>query len=128
MLFLKQGQVLYKEEDEDPTIYVPVFGKIKIWNKKLGQIGTVGLGQTLGEECLIDKSFICRLDNCYAEQETGLICIDMHLFQALRIGPPKEVLKDFNTFEILLRRNYFTKKTWRSSSPNAPKKTLHSLL
>ena len=67
MIFLKQGQVLYKEEDEDPTIYIPFFGRIVLWNKKLGQLGSVGLGYTLGEECLIDKEFVCRLDNSYAD-------------------------------------------------------------
>jgi hypothetical protein len=39
-------------------------------------LGRVILGWTIGEEVLIDKNFLCRSENCFAETETALFVIE----------------------------------------------------
>ena len=36
-------------------MYMVVFGKLVIHHKTLGALGVVGMGQTLGEETLVDR-------------------------------------------------------------------------
>lgn len=68
--------MLYKEEDESNVVYMPIYGTLNIWSKKQGQLGRVYPGFTVGEEVLVDKNYVCRIDNCFAEVETSLICIE----------------------------------------------------
>jgi hypothetical protein len=59
-----------------PLIYIPIFGELNVWSTKLGQFGRLRLGTTVGEESLLDKNFLQRTDNCYAEQDSSVICIN----------------------------------------------------
>ena len=47
-----------------------------MWSKKKGTIGSIVVGWTVGEESLLDKNFICRIENCFAESECAVLSID----------------------------------------------------
>ena len=75
-VFLRTGQDLYKEEDEDQILYIPLFGSLNMWNRKRGIIGQIVVGWTIGEEALIEKNFVCRIENCVADKDCCLLSID----------------------------------------------------
>ena len=54
-VFLKKYQILYKDGDDVPLAYIPIFGELTIWSKKQGQFGRIKLGNTAGEEALCDR-------------------------------------------------------------------------
>jgi hypothetical protein len=72
---LKKYQILYREEEETPLVYIPIYGELTVWSKKNGQFGRIKIGNTAGEEAICEKQFVCRLDNCYAEADSCLVCI-----------------------------------------------------
>lgn len=73
---MKKNQLLYKEEDENLLTYIPLYGSLKLYSKKKGQLGRVFLGWTLGEETICDKNFVCRIESCFAETESALFAIE----------------------------------------------------
>jgi hypothetical protein len=56
--------------------FIPLYGQLGIWSKRKGALGRIITGWTVGEEALVDKNFICRIENCHAETETALLSID----------------------------------------------------
>lgn len=57
MLFrVKVGSTVYKEgDDANGTSYIVLFGKILLYNMKLGLIGSASTGDAFGEEGILDK-------------------------------------------------------------------------
>ena len=79
----------------------------------------MGLGQTLGEEAICDKNFVCRIENSFAESECSLFSISKTDFFELKESVKRSQLsKDFNMIEVIMRRNFFIKKHWRNESTN----------
>ena len=83
-VFLKKLQILYKENDDIPVIYVPIYGELTVWSKKNGHFGKVRLGNTAGEEALCDRLFRKREDNCFAETDAALVCISRDTWADLK--------------------------------------------
>ena len=53
---MKTGQTLYKEGDHaNNTAYIILYGKFLLHHSKLGSIGTVTTGDSLGEEGIFEK-------------------------------------------------------------------------
>ena len=60
-VFLKKYQVLYKEGDTQPIVYLPVYGNLTLWKRCTRTLGTsIRLGYTLGEEAFMDRRFTHR--------------------------------------------------------------------
>jgi hypothetical protein len=53
---LRANQPLYRQADPDDSVYLVIFGKLVLHHRTLGALGVVGMGQTLGEETLIEKT------------------------------------------------------------------------
>ena len=76
-MFLKKYQILYSENETQNNIYIPLYGSLRLWSRKKGIICRgLGVGQTIGEECLCDSVYWDRKENCFAESDTALLCID----------------------------------------------------
>jgi hypothetical protein len=118
-VFLKKYQILYKEGDDAALLYVPIYGELTVWSQRHGQFGRLGLGATVGEEAVCDKQFSSRSDNCYAEAETGLICIVREKWLALKLQKDAQLQRDLTSLEDVFRRNHFTKKRWRTGIINS---------
>eukprot|EP00347_Sterkiella_histriomuscorum_P011789 403371092 len=118
LMLLKKGQVLYKEEDEQKQLYIVIFGCLNIWNKKNGHLGRVIPGFSAGEECFIDSNFICRLDNCYAEQESCVFTIDRDTWLSYRQdcenAKVQTLIKDLQQLDGIFNRNQIIKKGWKN--------------
>ncbi len=80
---LKKNQILYKEEDEEKTLYVILYGRVGLCSRRGGALGKAILGWTVGEECYVDRNFLCRIENCYADAETALIEITIDKMKEL---------------------------------------------
>ena len=83
-IFLKKLQILYREDDQVPVAFVPIYGELNVWSKKGGQYGKLRLGGCVGEEVLVDRKYRCRSENCYAEADSALICINKNSWDALK--------------------------------------------
>jgi len=83
-VYLKKMQILYRESEDLPLTYIPIYGELNIWSTKNGQFGRIRLGATAGEESLVDRNFTTRQESCYAEHETCLICINKYSWHELR--------------------------------------------
>lgn len=58
------------------------------------------VGWTVGEEALVDKNFICRIENCCAENESGLLSIDKNQWNELKnFSYNNSFSKDINMLE-----------------------------
>ena len=56
LLRIKKGHTIYREGDpSNDTAYIILYGKILLHTAKLGAIGSVSTGDTLGEEGLLEK-------------------------------------------------------------------------
>ncbi|CDW71561.1 UNKNOWN [Stylonychia lemnae] len=113
----KKGKILYKEEDESKSIYIVISGCLSFWNRKNGQIGKVISGFTAGEECLLDKNYVCRLENCHADEESCIFQIDKDQWVSFKKSvDPKEslLLKDIALLESAFNRNFIIKKGWKN--------------
>jgi hypothetical protein len=59
LLRVKSGVSIYKEGDSsNATAYIILYGKFLLHTSKLGPIGGVTTGDTLGEEGLLDKKVL----------------------------------------------------------------------
>lgn len=56
LIKLRENQLLYRQGDKNDSIYIVIFGKLVLHHRTLGAIGVVGMGQTIGEESLIEIS------------------------------------------------------------------------
>ncbi|CDW72388.1 UNKNOWN [Stylonychia lemnae] len=112
----KKGSIIYTIGETKQSIYIPVYGQIKIWNQTQELLGKANITQTFGEECICDSTFQNRIDNCSALTECGVICIDKYLYQNLKNEFTKDLFKQFNMLESIFRRNFFSKKHWRTGS------------
>lgn len=52
---LRPNQLLYRQDEAFDSVYLVVFGKLVLHHKTLGALGVVGMGQTLGEETLVER-------------------------------------------------------------------------
>ncbi len=56
LLRIKKGHTIYREGDSsNDTSYIILYGKILLHTSKLGAIGAVNTGDSLGEEGLLEK-------------------------------------------------------------------------
>ena len=83
-IFLKKLQILFREEDNLPVVFVPIYGELNVWSKKGGQYGKIRLGGVVGEEAISDRKYKVRTENCYAEADSALICINKDAWQTLK--------------------------------------------
>ena len=118
---LRKYQILYREEEETALVFIPVYGELTVWSKKNGQFGRIKIGNTAGEEAICDKNFLCRMDNCYAEADSCLVCISrdkwLDLKQEKRADPV--LMKEMNALEEVFRKHHFVKKRWRAGIINS---------
>ena len=107
-----------------------IFGKLVLHHKTLGALGVVGMGQTIGEETLIEKSrctgrnptqpYLCqKKEAVFAQTESYLLHFGEIEWRRLRdlyfLGRTGASSKaDFYHFDRLLQSNYDQKMTWRS--------------
>ena len=96
------------------TGFIVVMGKLVLHSKRLGTIGVVKMGDSLGEEALLEARACNRKESAYAESETYVFEVSRERWKEL-----KQVLihlgqrKDFILVENLLRKNFTQKKSWR---------------
>lgn len=57
-----------------------MYGSLILWSKKKGVIGKLHLGWTVGEEAILDPKYICRFENCYAENDSAILEITLTKF------------------------------------------------
>ena len=76
---VKIGQTLYKEGDHaKSTAYIILYGKFLLHHSKLGAIGVVTTGDSLGEEGIFEKKGdtelpVYRYEMATAEEETFIL-------------------------------------------------------
>jgi hypothetical protein len=94
-----------------PVVFIPIYGELKVWSKKGGQFGRIHLGSTCGEEAIIDRKFKFRLENCYAEADSALICINREAWFNLKNikKSDQNLQKDMIYLEDLFRKNHSVK-------------------
>jgi len=46
---------LYRQDETFDSVYLVIFGKLVLHHKTLGALGVIGMGQTLGEETLVER-------------------------------------------------------------------------
>ena len=89
-------------------------GKLVLHSQRLGTIGVVKIGDSLGEEALLEPKVVNRKESAYAESETYVLEVTRERWKDL-----KQVLihlghkKDFMLLESRLRKNFQQKKSWR---------------
>lgn len=118
-VFLKQYQILFKEKHQTPALlYIPIYGELNLWSKQNGQfLHRLKLGSVVGEEAICDRLFDgTRQDNCYAEQDSALICIKREEWLELKVEKKADaqLIRDMTHMEDWLRKQYFVKKRWRA--------------
>lgn len=84
IVFLKRNQILYKEEDEEKTLFIILYGRVGLCSRRVGALGKAFLGWTVGEESYVDKTFLCRIENCYADAETAMIELEYEKIKELQ--------------------------------------------
>jgi hypothetical protein len=127
---LRANQPLYRQADPDDSVYLVIFGKLVLHHKTLGALGVVGMGQTLGEETLIEKTrgtgryptqpYLCqKREAVFAQTESYLLHFGEKEWRRLRdiffrgrTGASSKA--DYNHLDRLLQSNYDQKMTWRS--------------
>ena len=89
LLRVKKGHTIYKEGDSsNNTCFIILFGKFLLHGERLGPVGSVTMGDSLGEEGLLDKRtftttdlngeqsnqfFVMREEMATAEEESYLL-------------------------------------------------------
>lgn len=113
---LKKLQILYKEGDDAPLTFVPIYGQLKVWSAKNGQFGLIKLGSTAGEESLVERVFTQRQDACYAETDCAIIVINKHTWGELKQARRNDanMQRDMRLLEEVFRKNNAIKKRWRN--------------
>jgi CRP-like cAMP-binding protein len=124
-MFLRRYQILYSEGDYQSHIYLPLYGTLRLWNKERGIIcSNLCMGMSVGEEALNDPMYVARSENCFAEQDAAVLCIERDnwvlnrermMYEALQRRSPKrsgqdQVTKDINLLDEIFRFNYYNKK------------------
>jgi len=88
---MRKGDVLFNTEDEDWCAYIICYGKMILWNNKVGKLGnSLAFSDTLGENSVCDKDFVCRLFNCSCEEDAGVIPIFLEWMAESIDGHPDE--------------------------------------
>jgi hypothetical protein len=113
---LKKLQILYKEGDDAPLTFIPIYGQLKVWSAKNGQFGLIKLGATSGEESLVERVFTHRHDACYAETDSSIIVINKHAWLELKQARKNDanMQRDMRVMEEVFRKNNAIKKRWRN--------------
>lgn len=127
---LRANQPLYRQADPDDSVYLVIFGKLVLHHRTLGALGVVGMGQTLGEETLIEKTrgtgrnpsqpyLGQKREAVFAQTESYLLHFGeiewrrlRDLYFRARTGASSKA--DYYHFDRLLQSNYDQKMTWRS--------------
>ena len=90
-----------------------------IHTSKKGQLGEMlCLTDTLGENSVCDKEFVCRLYNATCEKEAGLIPIFMEwMGEAIEGHEDEKVISnDVIKLELFLNKNYIKKRKLLSNT------------
>ena len=112
VIYLDPGQVLYRSGAEDPTIYIVLFGKIAL-NYNNGQLGSVNLGWTIGEEILFDRHLQVRSETAVATNEACLIGITKAKLGELQESLLQQRMDDYYVIESVFKGNFLIKDEWR---------------
>lgn len=110
---LKKGDVLFNSEDEDKCAYLITYGKLMLWNNKLGKLGkSLTYMDTLGENSVCDKDYVCWLFHCSCEEDAGVIPIFIDWMAEAIDGHPDEkiISNDIIKLELLLNKNFLKKR------------------
>jgi hypothetical protein len=52
---MRKGDVLFNAEDDDKCVYIICYGKLILWNNKVGKLGnSLGYADTIGESSVCD--------------------------------------------------------------------------
>ena len=96
-------------------MFLVVMGKLVLHSHRLGTIGVVKIGDSLGEEAVLESKTCPRKESAYAASETYVLEVTREKWKDL-----KQVLiylgqkKDFMLLESRLRKNFTQKKSWRT--------------
>lgn len=92
-----------------------MYGEVAMHSKVHGRLGKITDENTLGEECLLDKKFACRLETAFAVSEkAGVLEITTENFLRVKEFMYESGLKrDFLMLESTMRRNLIIKKNLR---------------
>lgn len=121
VLYLQQGQILYRKNVEDPFVYIILFGTLRLADvvneEELATrhiFGKVNIGWTLGEEILFDRTRQTRAEMVFAEDDCCLLGIEREKLGSVQ----KEMLAEGRTSEYFvlestLKGNFIIKEQWR---------------
>lgn len=85
LIVLEDSQLLYKEGELISSAYILITGKIIMHSKKLGAIGLVKIGDTIGEECLIiNYKGKERLESAYSSGLTFVLELTQDIWDRLK--------------------------------------------
>lgn len=76
-MILRKFEILYSEGDFNAAIYLPLYGSLRLWHHKWGIVcANIGSSMCVGEEAINNSSYTHREDNCFAEKDTAIFCIE----------------------------------------------------
>lgn len=126
---LRPNQLLYRQDETFDSVYIVIFGKLVLHHKTLGALGVIGMGQTLGEETLVErvlnpkpnnKTQANKKDAVYSQCESYLLEFGEPDFKRIRDlilrGGSKS---DYFHLTRLLTHNYSQKAVWRGYKQRA---------
>jgi len=120
VVMMKKGDVLFKGEDDDKCAYLICYGQLILWNQKVGKIGkSLSYMDTVGENSVCDKDYVCRLFNCSCEEDAGVIPIFLEWMAEAIDGHPDEqiISNDIIKLELLLNKNFLKKRKMFMATP-----------
>jgi len=131
IIFFRRYQNVYKKGSTASLIFIPLYGSFRIMSEDVGTLcENIGVGQTLGEECLYEKAFSERQESCIVESNSAALVIDKGVWIMTRskitaqiaskgignLGKLVEFLEDMNQLDEIFRRNYNYKKELRENA------------
>lgn len=124
MIKVHTGQTLYKAGDDSKyCMFIVLNGKFLLHHDKVGAIGIVNTGDSLGEEGIFEKRDnglpVIRKEIATAELDSYVIEISISAYHKLReILNIHKLSMDWFTFNNTLKRSYVQKKSWRQYKHN----------
>ncbi len=84
------------------------------------------MGATVGEEAIVSNKFVYRTENCFAETDCAIICIDKVRWRELKEKRPGDtkLAKDIVSIEDIMRKNNSIKTRWRIGITSSRRSTL----
>ena len=115
-----KDKCLYEEDSyAEETTYLVLYGSFKLFSKKMGTIGTVATGDSLGEEGLFERSFsggpITRKESAYAKEDSFVLELTKKaMVDVQRALSEAHLNMDWFTLNNALKGQWIQKKSWRT--------------